>query len=54
MSFIDRVQVKLSSGQGGTGVVHFHSSRKAPRAGPDGGDGGRGGDFSHNDPIFFV
>ena len=45
MPFIDRVQVKLISGAGGKGAVHFHRTRFKPRAGPDGGDGGRGGDL---------
>ena len=45
MSFIDRVQIKLSSGKGGSGAIHFDRSRKSPRAGPDGGDGGKGGDL---------
>ena len=44
MSFVDQVRVELSSGGGGQGAVHFQSSRKSPRRGPDGGDGGRGGD----------
>ena len=44
MSFIDRVQIKLQAGAGGPGAVHFQRTRFAPRAGPDGGDGGRGGD----------
>ena len=41
---MDQVRVELSAGCGGQGAVHFQSSRKAPRQGPDGGDGGRGGD----------
>lgn len=45
MSFIDRVQIKLASGKGGSGAIHFDRSRKSPRAGPDGGDGGKGGDL---------
>ena len=45
MAFIDRVQIKLASGKGGSGAVHFDRSRKSPRGGPDGGDGGKGGDL---------
>lgn len=45
MSFVDQVRVELSAGCGGPGAVHFQSSRKSPRRGPDGGDGGRGGDL---------
>ena len=44
MSFIDRAEVQLSSGHGGHGSVHFSRTRKLPRAGPDGGNGGKGGD----------
>ena len=45
MPFIDRVQIRLSSGCGGAGAVHFQSNRRSPRSGPDGGDGGKGGDL---------
>ena len=45
MAFIDRVQIKLASGHGGKGVVHFKRTRRSPRGGPDGGDGGKGGDL---------
>ena len=45
MAFIDRVQIQLASGKGGSGAVHFDRSRKSPRAGPDGGDGGKGGNL---------
>lgn len=43
--FADHIQIKISSGRGGRGSVHFQRTRSSPRAGPDGGDGGKGGDL---------
>jgi GTPase len=43
--FIDRVVVRLEAGTGGSGCVSFRREHRVPMGGPDGGDGGRGGDI---------
>ncbi len=42
--FIDNVELTLSSGKGGAGAVSFRQEKFVLKGGPDGGDGGRGGD----------
>ena len=44
MKFIDEVSLTVQSGCGGRGCVSFRRERFIPRGGPDGGNGGRGGD----------
>src|SRR5947207_7131231 len=45
-SFIDRVVLHLVAGHGGHGVASIHREKFKPLGGPDGGNGGRGGDRS--------
>ena len=42
--FLDRARVPIKAGDGGKGVISFRREAHVPRGGPDGGDGGRGGD----------
>ena len=41
--FIDSAKISVKAGNGGNGMVSFHTAKYVPNGGPDGGDGGRGG-----------
>lgn len=43
--FVDKVTIKIESGHGGHGCVSFLRDRHTPNGGPDGGDGGKGGNI---------
>lgn len=44
MLFIDRATIFIRAGRGGNGAVSFRREKYIPKGGPDGGDGGKGGD----------
>ena len=44
-NFIDYVKIWCASGHGGAGAMHRYRAKYVPKGGPDGGDGGRGGDI---------
>ena len=44
-SFVDKVTITVRAGDGGNGAVAFHREKYVASGGPDGGDGGRGGDI---------
>jgi len=43
--FIDYVEIEVTAGKGGPGCVSFHTEKYIPKGGPDGGNGGHGGDI---------
>lgn len=44
-NFVDYVKIYCRSGKGGRGSIHLHRAKYQPNGGPDGGDGGRGGNI---------
>ena len=45
MQFIDRSKISVRAGDGGNGKSSFRHEKFVPKGGPDGGDGGKGGDI---------
>jgi len=43
--FVDRAKIYVKAGDGGNGAISFRREKYVPRGGPDGGDGGRGGNI---------
>ncbi len=43
--FIDKIKIQVTAGDGGNGAISFHREKYVSAGGPDGGDGGRGGNI---------
>ena len=43
--FVDIAKISIQAGNGGNGAVAFHREKYVASGGPDGGDGGKGGDI---------
>ena len=43
--FVDKANIRIKAGDGGDGAVAFHREKYVAAGGPDGGDGGKGGDI---------
>src|SRR5690554_4141174 len=45
MKFVDEAEISVEAGNGGNGCLSFHREKFIEKGGPDGGDGGKGGDL---------
>ena len=52
MNFIDEAYLEIKAGDGGSGASSFRREKYIPFGGPDGGDGGKGGDIFFKVNIF--
>ncbi len=53
MQFIDEAKIRIEAGKGGDGVIAWRREKYVPKGGPDGGNGGHGGDvYFEADPQF--
>ena len=43
--FVDKAKIRITAGNGGNGAVAFHREKYVAAGGPDGGDGGKGGNI---------
>ena len=50
--FVDKARIKIKAGDGGDGAVSFHREKYVAAGGPDGGDGGKGGDIINLHRLF--